>query len=111
MSEQEMHALVKSLDAAGTNCINYNDFISAVLARKMTFERAQLWEAFRKLDVYKQNFLTRQSLQAVLKTREGVAADADIEQIFREVDLDGDGVISFDEFVVLMQRQVMIDKS
>ena len=33
-----------------------------------SFERAQLYEAFKKLDVFKQNCLTRESLQAVLKS-------------------------------------------
>ena len=58
-----------------------------------SFERAQLYEAFKKLDVFKQNCLTRESLQAVLKSSDAGSAStaAEIEKVFAEVDFNRDG--------------------
>ena len=35
MVDEEVQALVQSLDTAGTQTIGYNDFISALISRKM----------------------------------------------------------------------------
>merc|ERR1719171_3143036 len=70
IDEGEVRSVVSALDASGgAQKIGYQEFISALIERRMKFERSQLLEAFKKLDVYGEGKITQQALQAVLKNQ------------------------------------------
>ncbi|KFH15887.1 calcium-dependent protein kinase CDPK9, partial [Toxoplasma gondii MAS] len=81
----------------------YNEFISALLLRRMTLQEEQLREVFNKFDVRGEGCLTMESLRKALKgSRYGQLTDEELKLIFAEVDKNNDGYVDFYEFCDLM---------
>jgi calcium-dependent protein kinase len=100
--EEEIRQLVKALDGSGgAQKIGYNEFISALIERRMKFERVQLYEAFKKLDVFHEGKITQKALQFVLKNQgNGSRVDLGQSELYEIMDdfvLEGDA-ITFDDF-------------
>ena len=92
--------IMKNLDTDGSGNIDYTEFIAATLNQKQYLKRDVLWSAFRVFDKDGDGTITKQELGAILKEQ----ADGEvIMNMVKEVDLDGDGQISFDEFVKMME--------
>ncbi|KFG64745.1 calcium-dependent protein kinase CDPK9, partial [Toxoplasma gondii RUB] len=90
--ESELAAIVDSIDAQHQGFIGYNEFISALLLRRMTLQEEQLREVFNKFDVRGEGCLTMESLRKALKgSRYGQLTDEELKLIFAEVDKNNDG--------------------
>ncbi|EPR63861.1 calcium-dependent protein kinase CDPK9 [Toxoplasma gondii TgCatPRC2] len=101
--ESELAAIVDSIDAQHQGFIGYNEFISALLLRRMTLQEEQLREVFNKFDVRGEGCLTMESLRKALKgSRYGQLTDEELKLIFAEVDKNNDGYVDFYEFCDLM---------
>ncbi|CAJ1369303.1 unnamed protein product [Effrenium voratum] len=95
--------IMKNLDGSGR--IDYTEFIAATLSQKQYLQKEVLWSAFRVFDKDGTGKITKQELGAILKEQ----ADGEaIRDMVSEVDLGGDGEISFDEFVTLMEKGVVL---
>ncbi|CAE6960474.1 CPK2, partial [Symbiodinium sp. KB8] len=93
--------IMKNLDTDGSGNIDYTEFIAATLNQKQYLKRDVLWSAFRVFDKDGDGTITKQELGSILKEQ----ADGEvIMNMVQEVDLDGDGQISFDEFVKMMEK-------
>lgn len=51
LPEEELGKLVAALSPSGTEQIQYREFISALIQRRVKVDRAQLFECFRKFDI------------------------------------------------------------
>ncbi|CAL1127926.1 unnamed protein product [Cladocopium goreaui] len=99
--------IMKNLDTDGSGNIDYTEFIAATLSQKQYLKKEVLWSAFRVFDKDGDGRITKQELAAILKEQ----ADGEaIKAMVSEVDLDGDGEISFDEFVKMMEKGVDVSK-
>ena len=102
--EQEVRSLVSALDASGgAQKIGYQEFISALIERRMKFEREQLLEAFKKLDVFGEGKITSQALQAVLKNQGRSNSHCDvvpseIHEIMEDFAQGANDAITFEDF-------------
>ncbi|PHJ15709.1 calcium-dependent protein kinase cdpk9, partial [Cystoisospora suis] len=65
--ESELAAIVDSIDVQQQGFIGYNEFISALLLRRMTLQEEQLREVFNKFDIKKEGRITMETLRAALK--------------------------------------------
>jgi calcium-dependent protein kinase len=100
-STDQMKQMFDDLDMSRTGEINYTEFLSAVLLSRRNIEEDRIRAAFDKLDLDRSGFIDRADLVAVLQshsTTKGAADDAELEKILQELDVDGDGRISYDEF-------------
>ncbi|CAE7945338.1 CPK2, partial [Symbiodinium sp. KB8] len=50
MSEKELEQVMAALDGSGSQRIGYKEFISALIERRVKFDRQQLFECFKKFD-------------------------------------------------------------
>jgi len=88
-----------SLDTDGSGTVDYTEFIAATLTARSYLKKEVLWAAFRVFDKDGSGEIDRDELKEVLQDNNVKRIDA----IIKEVDLDGDGKISFEEFCAMMQ--------
>jgi len=71
-----------------------------MLANKENIEEYRLTEAFDLLDVDNSGFITKENLRDILGRE---YAEELVDRLIKEVDIDKDGKISFDDFLVSLQ--------
>mmetsp|Transcript_27557 Transcript_27557/g.62711 ORF Transcript_27557/g.62711 Transcript_27557/m.62711 type:complete len:471 (-) Transcript_27557:27-1439(-) len=96
----DLEATLQALDTDGSGAIDYTEFIAATLSAKQYMKKEVLWAAFRVFDTDGSGQIDREELKMVLQDECVQRVDC----ILREVDLNGDGKISFDEFCEMMKR-------
>eukprot|EP00933_Yihiella_yeosuensis_P000239 TRINITY_DN10037_c4_g1_i1.p1 TRINITY_DN10037_c4_g1~~TRINITY_DN10037_c4_g1_i1.p1 ORF type:complete len:486 (+),score=108.29 TRINITY_DN10037_c4_g1_i1:89-1546(+) len=95
----DMVDIMKSLDTDSSGCIDYTEFIAATLTTKQYLRKEVMWAAFRTFDKDGDGQITKAELAATLKEQGDTTF---VENMINEVDLDGDGVISFEEFEAML---------
>jgi calcium-dependent protein kinase len=101
-----MQEVMEGIDTDGSGSIDYTEFIAATLDKKHYEEENACWSAFQLFDKDNSGTIDRKELTQVLKseTMEALVGAAGIEKILTECDQDGDGQISFQEFVGMMRN-------
>ncbi|CAI2366995.1 unnamed protein product [Moneuplotes crassus] len=101
---EEIADILKGVDIDKNGVINYTEFIAATLDQKglMTSE-SLIKDAFQLFDKNNDGSIDQNELRSTLAGVEGELIDVEVwEDILKECDLDGDGKVSFDEFVHMM---------
>ncbi|KAH1194162.1 Calmodulin-like protein 11 [Glycine max] len=78
------------------NCVLY------VWTEKETEAEEELKEAFRVFDKDHDGYISPSELRSVMRTIGEKVTDEEVEQMVKEADLDGDGLIDYEEFVRMM---------
>lgn len=86
------------LDTDASGSIDYTEFIAATLSTRHYLKKEALWTAFRAFDLDGSGEIDKQELAQVIKDENLLR----VEGMIREVDLNGDGKISFEEFCAMM---------
>merc|ERR1712193_454378 len=104
--------IMKDVDSDGSGVIDYTEFLAATLSRKQYMQEDIAWKAFRGFDLDGDGQITREELAQVLSGEAVKDVEAalqvnreEIEKIIAEVDEDGDGQISFQEFFQMMKKK------
>jgi len=100
ITEGDLEKLMKMGDVDGDGKLSYNELLQASVNKKLAAKEERLWEAFCKLDINKDGKVTADELSKLLG---GDVSKA--KEMIKEVDVDGDGIVSFDEFVEVWYRQ------
>merc|ERR1712187_552872 len=66
MSSNELQQVIASLDTSGRNRIGYKEFISALIERRVKFDRAQLLECFKKFDTNDRGIISYEDVKTVV---------------------------------------------
>ncbi|PON31677.1 Parvalbumin [Parasponia andersonii] len=103
LSESEIQQLMDAADVDGNGAINYFEFTNAAIHRHRLERDESLYKAFRFFDKDGSGYITREELRQVM-TQHGMGDEATIDGILDGVDVDKDGKISYEEFVVMMRR-------
>merc|ERR1712129_202808 len=102
----EMNHLFESLDVDGSGSIGYTEFLAGMIDRKNYLREELCLEAFRTFDQNGSGQIDLDDLKVMLKCQNldsGISGDEDVEALFDEADLDGNGKISFEEFMSMLQ--------
>lgn len=101
MSSDELDQVVAALDSTGCQRIGYKEFISALIERRVKFDRQQLWECFKKFDIHETGKITYDDIKSVV-------CPAITASEWEEIACGGSGQqnfeLTFDEFVLLMAK-------
>jgi len=102
----EVKSVFEKLDADKNGSINYTEFIAATMSQSMYLKEEKIYQAFKMFDKDGNGRITPEEIKAVLGNDDNFK---DIEpgyweDLIKEVDLNGDGVIDYNEFITLMKK-------
>ncbi|WOK91962.1 hypothetical protein Cni_G00653 [Canna indica] len=101
VSQEDAVAVVESTDSDGDGLLGYDDFVKLVDGEGEQEKERNLMEAFR---VYEEGegCITPKSLRSALGRMGETKSVEECRIMIRQYDINGDGVISFDEFRIMM---------
>ncbi|GMH28495.1 hypothetical protein Nepgr_030338 [Nepenthes gracilis] len=90
-------------DADGNGAVFFSEFLTA-MARKVKEADAeeQLEEAFKVFDKDQNGYISPNELRHVMINMGERLTDEEVEQMIKEADLDGDGLVNYNDFVSMM---------
>jgi calcium-dependent protein kinase len=102
IAEKELEEIMKNIDQDNNACIEYEEFIRATVNMDILLTDGNLKLAFAAFDKDNSGVLNQEEIKNIL----GVAGEENeiIKQIISEIDINGDGDISFEEFKKLMVK-------
>jgi len=102
----DLKEVIASIDSNGSGRVDYTEFIAATLEKKKYMREDRLWAAFKVFDIDGSGSISKAELHKILNG--GGITDAEtsrkLDDLIAECDVDGDGEISFDEFVKMMSK-------
>merc|ERR1712190_152668 len=99
-----LQGIMEDMDCNGSGQIDYTEFLAAGIDRAMYLDEDICYSAFRVFDVDGDGKITGEELVKVLSGNSPVAANSQVlGEVLHEVDADGDGTVSFDEFMMMMR--------
>ena len=106
-SENEYINAFESLGIRNKKKINFNEFL--MIIAKLTQntkinEQRYFQKLFDKMDRNKNGRISINEIRYIIRKSTENISEEEIELLIKEVDTDGDGLISFDEFLVFMKN-------
>ncbi|KAL7066915.1 putative calcium-dependent protein kinase [Cryptosporidium serpentis] len=103
--------ILQDIDSDGSGSIDYTEFIAATLDSRQCFQENICWAAFRVFDLDGNGKITASEIMDVIGCHHLQHAlhlqsyiMSTIEDMIREVDVNGDGEIDFEEFLEMFKR-------
>jgi len=94
----ELRSIMRACDSKGKGFI-FEDFCHILAKYSPRDLSEQVREAFEMIDNDGSGAISSDEIKRILRTIGDTATDAEIDDIVREIDLDGDGEIDYQEFV------------
>ncbi|OAY74303.1 putative calcium-binding protein [Ananas comosus] len=102
LSIEDAEAVVRSADSDGDGLLDLNEFVK-LAELEGAEEGKELREAFGMYEMEGKGYITAASLKQML-SRLGASAELkECMSMIKKFDLNGDGVLSFDEFRIMMK--------
>jgi len=102
-AEEEVNKIMAQIDISGDGYIDLTEFIVATMSKKSLLSRNRLVAAFNMFDKDGSGGISADEIKEVLGVGSNIC-DSHWKDIIEEVDLNGDGEITLDEFVKMMQK-------
>ena len=94
---------MRSADTNDNGTIEFNEFLQVMSENLQETDLEQdLRMAFKLFDEDDNGLISAEELRKVLSSLQMDYSDAEIDKMVEEADLDGDGSISYNEFVLLI---------
>jgi calcium-dependent protein kinase len=107
ISEEDIEAIMNSIDTDKNGAINYNEFIAATLNAKVATDCERINKAFEFFDMDKDGQIDQNELKNALAGKEFATIDVSIfQEALNECDMDGDGKVDFAEFTQAMENKL-----
>ncbi|KAM8711223.1 hypothetical protein ACLKA7_000373 [Drosophila subpalustris] len=105
-TESQLNSMINEIDTDGNGFIDFEEFVSA-LTRRLSgnLDDDEIRDAFRVYDKENTGFIGPDQLRSVFFDVDQVVHEEEIEEMIRGVDQDGDGKLSYEEFVQMMSNR------
>jgi len=97
-TEDDVSQVIKKFDTDQTGTIDFNEFL-CLIGDWMSNDENQIRDAFEVFDKEGNGYLSLEQLKRALTTYGEAFTDTEAEEFFSEIDIDGDGTITADEFI------------
>lgn len=112
MSDEEIEAMMNSIDTDQNGAINYNEFIAATLNAKVVNDYERINKAFQFFDKDNDGLIDENELRDALAGKEFEKVDIGIfQEALGECDMDGDGKVDFSEFSKVIEDKLSKESS
>ena len=101
-TKEQVEEIFSKVDTDKSGFIDYNEFILASMSEETLMSTEYLKEAFEYMDKDGSGEISMEEIKAILWQKN--ISDEAWMKLIKEVDKNGDGVISFDEFVQVMKK-------
>merc|ERR1712137_138599 len=100
----DLEAVVREVDAEGRSFLDYNHFIAATLDEGIYCREEHCWNAFNHFDRDGDGVISFKELSELLNSNEfGDLGQGMVEEIRKELQPAQEGMINFDEFLLMMR--------
>lgn len=103
----DLEQILEDIDSDGSGAIDYTEFIAVSMANHTYMQEDVCWAAFRVFDRDGNGKISQKELEQVLESNtelvDGVAGLANVADILKDADTNGDGEIDFEEFMAMMR--------
>ena len=102
-TEAELLDMINEVDADGNGDVDFQEFMALMCGKmKDTENEEELIEAFKVIDRDGNGLISASELRHVMNNLGEQMTDADVDEMVRDADIDGDGHINYEEFVRMM---------
>ncbi|XP_008787894.1 calmodulin-like isoform X1 [Phoenix dactylifera] len=102
-TEAELQDMINEVDADQNGAIDFPEFLNLMACKmKNTDSEEELKEAFKVFDKDRNGFISATDLRNVLTNLGEKLTDEEANEMIREADIDGDGQVNYEEFVIMM---------
>lgn len=105
-TETELRDMINEVDEDGSGTVEFDEFLK-MMAKKLKDSDAmeELREAFRVFDKDGNGYISSQELRHVMNMLGEKLSDYEVGEMVKEADLDGDGMVNYEEFVAMMVQK------
>ena len=105
-TEEELQVMINNVDADCNGIIYFQEFL-IMMARKINSHECEeeIQEAFCVFDKDSNGFISAAELRQVMINLGEKQVEDQVDEMIREADIDGDGQVSYEEFVTMMTRK------
>lgn len=105
-SQDDIMDMIKEVDKNGNGKIEFNEFLLLMDKKMKAFESEELIrEAFEVIDTTGEGYITLTKLRHVVQDLGLNLTDEEMDEMILEADPSGDGRVSYQEFVDIMQMR------
>ncbi|VDM98807.1 unnamed protein product [Thelazia callipaeda] len=109
--KNELEQIIEEVDQMGNHEIDFHEFCDVM---KRMSDKKNSWndvvrECFAVFDRSEVGLISKKDFQYILEELGDIRDKAVVDEIFAEADVDGDGVLDYDEFT-FMVRNYMVDE-
>ena len=106
-TKEELDKIIKEIDVNNEGQIYFNQFLKIMAKRlknRKKDENKYLKSLFSSLDRNNNGLISLHEIRYIVTHSTDNISEKDIEIIMKEADTDGDGLISFEEFMIIMKN-------
>lgn len=105
LEDEEIDDMFAKIDADGSGEIEYSEFVVASMNEKNLLNNSKLQTAFKMFDKDGGGSISIDEIKQVLSFGQNLDEEV-IAQIIKQVDANGDGEISYEEFAEMMLKNI-----
>jgi len=105
MSDEEVDDMFSKVDVDESGAIDYSEFVVASMNEKNLLSNNKLQSAFKMFDKDGGGSISTEEIRQVLSFGQNLEESV-VNEIIKQVDANGDGEISFDEFAEMMLKNI-----
>ena len=104
MSDEEVETMFNAVDTDRSGFIDYSEFVVAAMNERQLTTNDKLQAAFKMFDKDGSGIISADEIKEVLQFgNTNSLSTAAVDAIIKQVDENGDGEISFEEFTTMMK--------